>query len=232
MLFWCGALACFSCPAAPPVQPGYRIDFTNVRQEGKSVTGWVYKGKPGTAGCRFSVEVIDGKKVLSMKSVKGSGTLLFDLAQVDLEKYPYMRWKWRVDVYPVGGDGRTPGKDDQAISLYLGSGTSFSQHSSAYRWETDTPRGSRGFVKYALGMVKVHWQCLRNKEDGRGKWVIDQCNAKKAFQRMFKGKVPRQRALSITANSQYTGTSSKAYLEYVEFYAEPLKTTKEKAVKK
>lgn len=232
LLLLCGCFGTLSCMAAPRSRAGYRIDFTEARQKGSAVTGWVYRGKPGTTGCRFSVEVLDGKKVLAMKTAKGSGTLLYDLSKVDLQKYPYMRWKWRVDVYPAGGDGRIRRKDDQAIALYLGSGTSFSQHSSAYRWETDTPKGSRGFAKYAMGMVKVHWRCLRNKKDGTAKWVIDECNAKKAFERMFNGKVPPKRALSISANSQYTGTSTGAYLEYVEFYAEPLNHKKEKVQKK
>lgn len=222
---------CALVSAGKPL-PGYRIDFTRAKQSGKSVTGWIYRGKPGTAGSRFSVETVDGKKVLVMSSRRGTGTLLYDLSKVDLKKYPYMRWKWRVDVYPVGGDGRDPGKDDQAVALYLGAGTPLFQHSSAFRWDTLTPKGSSGFIKYGLGTVKVHWTCLRNQADGTGVWRIDECNAGEVFRKMCKGRVPAERALTLSANSQYTGTSSRAYLEYVEFYAEPLNHKKEKGKKK
>jgi hypothetical protein len=222
--------ACLVLTGTP--EPGYRIDFSQARQCGKAVTGWIYRGKPGTVGSRFSVEKVDGKKVLVMRSRKGTGTLLYDLSKVDLKKYPYMRWKWRVDVYPVGADGRHPGKDDQAVALYLGAGTPLFQHSCAFRWDTVTPKGSTGFVKYGLGTVKVYWTCLRNSTDGTGVWRIDECNAREVFRKMCKGKVPAERALTLSANSQYTGTSSRACLEYVEFYAEPLNYKKEKGKKK
>lgn len=216
----------------PGSKAGYRIDFTGAKQTGKSVTGWIYRGKPGTAGSHYSVVKLDGRKVLALNSRKGSGTLLYDLSKVDLEKYPYMRWKWRVDVYPAGADGRNPLKDDQAVALYLGTGNHLLQNSYAYRWDTMTPKGSTGFIKYALGTIKVHWKCMRNSKDGKKKWFIDECNAKEAFKRMCGGKVPAERALTLSANSQYTGTSSRAYLEYVEFHAESLNHQKEKEKKK
>lgn len=218
--------------AAPAEKPGYRIDFSNARNEGKTVSSWVFKGKPGTAESRFTIERINGRKVLCMRSRKASGTLIFDLSKVDLNKYPYMRWKWRVDVFPAGADGRYKSKDDQAITLYLGCGTAFSQTSTAYRWETLTPKNATGFVTYGFGMVKVNWRCVRNSRDGKGKWFIDECNAKRAYENMCKGKVPAKRALSISANSQYTASSSVAYLEYIEFYAQSMNKTNQKGNRK
>ena len=198
-----------------------RIDFTRAKQDGDAVTGWSYKGKFGTPDAQFSIATVDGKKVLRMASEKGTGSLLFDLTDIDIAKYPYMSWKWRVDVLPAGADGTDSEKDDQAIGLYVGTGSTFSQESVAFRWETVTPKGKTGFVKYGMGAVKVHWISVRNQKDGLKKWIVDECDLGTELKKIF-GKIPKKLVITLSANSQYTGTSSLGYLEYIEFSAKPL----------
>ena len=210
----------FAAPAEPSV---IRIDFSRAKKDGKAVTGWTYKGKWGTDDAKFDIVKMDGVKVLRMESSKGTGSLLYDISRIDLKKYPYMSWKWRVDVLPAGADGEDPDKDDQAIGIYIGSGSTFSQESIALRWETKTGKGKTGFVKYGMGAVKVHWRCIRNEKDGLKRWYVDECNLGKDLKRIFEGKIPKKMAITISANSQYTGTSSVAYLEYIEFSTQPLK---------
>lgn len=208
---------------AAPSAKTVRIDFRNAEQDGKAVTGWTYKGKFATDDAEFSIKTVDGVKVLRMVSRKGTGSLLYDISKIDLKKYPCMRWKWRVDVLPRNADGDDPDRDDQAIGIYVGSGSTFSQESIALRWETKTGKGKTGFVKYGMGAVKVHWKCVRNEKDGLKRWYVDECNIYDELKKIFNGKVPTDNiAITISANSQYTGTSSDACLEYIEFAAGPL----------
>ena len=208
---------------AAPSSQTVKIDFRNARQDGKAVTGWTYKGKFATDDADFSIQTVDGVKVLRMVSKQGTGSLLYDISKIDLKKYPYMRWKWRVDVLPRNADGDDPDRDDQAIGIYVGSGSTFSQHSIALRWETKTRKGKTGFVKYGMGAVKVHWRCVRNEKDGLKRWYVDECNICEELKKIFDGKVPTDNlAITISANSQYTGTSSDASLEYIEFSSQPL----------
>ena len=213
-------LSMITAQAAPPEQK-VRIDFRNAKKDGKAVTGWTYKGKFATDDAVFSIVKIDGAKVLKMASDKATGTILYDIANIDLEKYPYMRWKWRVDVLPKGADGTDSDKDDQAIGIYIGTGSTFSQESMAYRWETVTPKGKSGFVKYGMGAVKVHWISVRNQKDGLKKWIVDECNLGAELKKIF-GSIPKKLVITLSANSQYTGTASLGYLEYIEFSAEPM----------
>ncbi|MBO4630307.1 MAG: DUF3047 domain-containing protein [Lentisphaeria bacterium] len=200
-----------------------KIDFSQAEKDGNAVTGWTYKGKFGTEDATFEIQKMDGVKVLRLTSRKSTGSLLYDISGIDLKKYPYMSWKWRVDVLPKDADGEDPDKDDQAIGIYIGSGSSFSQESLALRWETRTGKGKSGFVKYGMGMVKVHWVCVRNEKDGLKRWYVDECNLYEELKKIFKGNVPRKNvAITLSANSQYTGTSSDAYLEYIAFSKTPL----------
>ncbi len=201
----------------------HRIDFSQAKQEGKAVTGWTYKGKFGTRAAKFDIVNLDGTRVLRLASDKGTGTLLHDIARIDLSKYRWMRWKWRVAALPRNADGTVPARDDQAIGIYIGTGSTFSQESVAFRWETRTPKETTGKVKYAMGALQVHWICVRNESDGLNKWYVDECNIYDILYKYFNGKVPsKDIALSLSANSQYTGSSSVAYLEYIEFSEKPL----------
>ncbi len=196
---------------------GCRIDFSKSQTEKDTVSGWTYKGKPGTDKARFSIITENGVKVLKAESVNGTGSILFDISKIDFKKYPVMRWKWKVDELPSGADGRSDEKDDQAIGIYVGAGR-WTTNSVAFRWETETPKKAEGEASYGLGMVSVKWHCVRNKEDKTGVWYVDECNIYEALDKRFKGKIPtRNVALSISCNSQYTKSRATAYLEYVEF---------------
>lgn len=209
-----------------PGNGSIKIDFNSAKINNKAIPeNWEYKGKPGTPDVKYSIVSLDSKKALKLESDKASGTILYDLSgKVDFDKYPIMRWKWRMEKMPEGADGRESGKDDQAIAIYIGAGR-FSTTSYAYRWETETPKNIQGDASYAAGFVKVKWVSVRNKEDKLDTWYVEERNVGEDLKKLFNGKIPNKNiALSISANSQYTGTNSVAYLEYVEFCPAPSKT--------
>ena len=180
---------------------------------------WDLRTKIGTPSAVFCVKKEGDANILSMFAEKATATYLYSLSGVvDLKKTPIVRWCWRVKKLPTGGDGRDSKKDDQAIGLYIGTGT-LSQDSIAYRWETETPKGEEGKVKYGGGLVSVKWYCLRNKEDGLGTWKVEERNAAEDFNKSY-GYVPRKFALSVVCNSQYTGSESEAELAWVQFLPE------------
>ncbi|NLE67541.1 MAG: DUF3047 domain-containing protein [Lentisphaerae bacterium] len=191
-----------------------RIAFSDIPK------GWVVKTKPGTPAAVFSV--VDcpeaaGLKALNMEADKASASLTGQIKDVDLNATPIMRWSWRVTAFPEGADGLVAARDDQAIGIYLGSGGFLNQKSVAYRWETDTPRGTNGRAEYAAGVVRVAWHCLRNRQDGtNGAFLVEERNVAEDYFSAF-GSKPKSFGLSISCNSQYTGTRAAAQLEWIEF---------------
>ncbi len=182
--------------------------------------GWEVKTKPGTPAAVFSV--VDcpdaaGRTALNMEADKASASLTGQIKDVDLNTTPIMRWSWRVTAFPEGADGLVAARDDQAIGIYLGAGGFLNQKSVAYRWETDTPRGTNGRAEYAAGVVRVAWHCLRNRQDGtNGAFRIEERNVAEDYRAAF-GSTPKTFGLSISCNSQYTGTKASAQLEWIEF---------------
>lgn len=179
--------------------------------------GWELRPLPGAVVARYRVDPAgaDGNGVLVMEADDASGTFATQLKQVDLNRAPILRWRWRVLEFPTDADGRVSERDDQAIGIYVSQGGFFGQRSVAYRWETTTPVGAEGTAAYAAGFVKVHWIAVRNKTDGTGVFFDEERNIAEDFRRAF-GFVPNKPIIAVTCNSQYTASRAVAELDWIE----------------
>jgi hypothetical protein len=199
----------------------WREDFNSASRSGRSIIpkGWRRQKKFGTKSAVFSVEKDkkNGSSFLHMEADKASATLLCKPDNVNLKKTPLLKWRWRATVLPEGADGRAKDKDDQAIGIYVGTGSVLNQKAISYRWDTETPKGAEGFCDYGDGTVKVKWFTLRDKEDaGNGRWIVEKRDCAEDFKTAW-GFYPKKVYLGVSCNSQYTGTKAVADLDWIEF---------------
>jgi hypothetical protein len=212
-------------PAVKIMPAGWVEDFGKSETAGSSdlPPGWVVENKPGTALASFSVrnDPGTGDSFLRMEADKASASVITKLDGVDIKKTPYLRWRWRVKVLPEGADGRVRSRDDQAIGIYVGSGSTLNNKSVSYRWDTQTPIAAEGNASYGFGVIKVKWHTLRNKEDAAaGEWIEEERNVAEDFKRAW-GYYPDDIYLSVSCNSQYTGSQAVADLDWIGFDAQP-----------
>ncbi len=181
--------------------------------------GWKLEKKPGTKPAVFSIksDLAQGGSFLNMEADKASASLITRIDGVDITKTPILRWRWRATILPEEADGRLRSRDDQAIGIYVGTGTILINKSVSYRWDTLTPRGTEGNCAYGMGGIQVKWYTLRNKEDLEGnKWFIEERNVAEDFKNAW-GFYPKKIYLSISCNSQYTKSQAAADLGRIEF---------------
>lgn len=203
-------------PVKPKEDVMWRDDFQEAQKNGLP-KDWVLKKKPGTPPAVFKVEKSGDTSYLNMKADKASASIVTRIDSINLEKTPFLKWKWKAIILPEGGDGRVKAKDDQAIGIYVGSGSLLNNKSISYRWDTDTPKGASGDAVYGSGTVKVKWFTLRNAEDAKsGKWFTEKRNVAEDYKKAW-GYYPEKIYLSVSCNSQYTGTKADADLEWIEF---------------
>ena len=198
-------------------EPVRHWDFKSSKLDSDKIPdGWSYRGKPGTPDVKY--EIVEDKelkhKVLHITSDKASGVIMVDCSDVDLKKYPIMRWRWKAVTLPTGADATVKSKDDQGIAVYVGYGK-LTQSSISYNWQTETPKGKSGSSTYNW-VVDVDWFTLRNKNDKMDTWFEEEVNVYDDMMKIFK-KIPSSWALSISSNSQYTASKADVYLDYVEF---------------
>lgn len=192
-------------------------DFQNTKLTKKGVPeDWDYRGKPGTPDVKY--ELVEDKelkhKVLRITSDRASGVIMVEGSDIDLDKYPVMRWRWKAVTLPTGADATVKAKDDQGIAVYVGYGKIF-QESISYTWQTETPKGKSGSSTYNK-VVDVDWFTLRDKNDKMDTWFVEEVNVRDDMKKIFK-KIPGSWAISISSNSQYTKSKADVYLDYIEF---------------
>jgi len=198
-------------------EPVRHWDFQTAKLDKKGIPdGWSYRGKPGTPDVKY--ELVEDKelkhKVLHITSDKASGVIMVEGSDIDLEKYPILRWRWKAVTLPTGADATIKAKDDQGIAVYVGYGK-LSQESISYNWQTETPKGKSGHSTYNW-VVDVDWFTLRDKNDKMDTWFEEEVNVYEDMKKIFK-KIPSGWALSISSNSQYTNSKADVYLDYIEF---------------
>lgn len=205
-------------PKAPERVIGWREGFEAGTGDGTIPDTWKLVRKPGTKSAVFSVgRDPDGtNSYLHMEADRASASVITRCDNVDLARTPVLRWRWRATALPEGADARSRSLDDQAIGIYVGTGSQLSNKSVAYHWDTETPRGSEGSAAYGLGGIRVKWFTVRNKEDGTGSWITEERNVAEDFRKAW-GFVPDKVFITVSCNSQYTGTEASADLDSVEF---------------
>jgi hypothetical protein len=220
------AVACavfFAIKFHPPKKEApaeWNVNFSSAVADKKVEipANWVLKEKPGTKPAAFSLTRDSGSApyVLHMEADTASASLVSKADSVDLQKTPIIRWRWRATTLPEGADGRVKSKDDQAIGIYVGTGTPLSNKSVSYRWDTETPKEATGNCVYGLGILKIKWHTLRNKEDAVGEWITEERNVAEDFKNAW-GFYPDNVYLSVSCNSQYTKSKAGADLAWIEF---------------
>ena len=195
----------------------WRNDFSDPENLGKE---WKF------AGSRFMVprtnfriaeeaSAVNGR-VMVVEAKRSTGVMLAAPSPVDLERYPVMRWRWRV-IRPVRLAPEAEEVDDQAVVLYFGDGTLIRQKSVGYRWECNTPIGSSALLKYAAGMMTVKAFCVRNRTSPVGEWITEERDVVADFRAAYGRNPNRYFIISVGANSQYSDSDTRAEIDFIEF---------------
>src|SRR5262249_31610127 len=125
---------------------------------------------------------------------------------------------WKVVILPKGGDARRRETDDEAAQLYV----TFPRFPSAVRsrvigyiWDTTAPAG---LVFPSQKVSTVTFVIVRSGDAGLGKWVTETRDVLADYKRIY-GENPGESvgAVSISINSQNTGTRAEAYIGEILF---------------
>lgn len=186
--------------------------------EGGAPAGWQLARHAGTPELCIAPGP-DGEPALSMRSDRASFGVQRALA-VDLKAYPVLRWKWRVDELPRGGDFRSGGTDDQAAQLYV----AFPRmRVIAYFWEAEPPEGTIGDLLGIPPFAKVRVIVLRSGPKEAGRWVGESRDLQADYRTVFGEELRDERALGIRiwTNSQHTLSCSDCSFSKISFCGRP-----------
>lgn len=224
-IFYCIALFFFwiaDSVADPGIIPVAK--FTSPALPGGAPEGWSLEKKTGKPS--MIMEKDGDTFYLHLISLGDSSFGIRKEAKVDVKKFPILRWRWKVNKLPLGGDVRKSSVDDQAVQIYIAfRETGFSRLLNppiiGYIWDNEAPKGWTG-KSMQIGGSKVRYIVLRNKTDKTGNWYTERRNIYQDYKKLFndiKGGEPQEltTGLQIYINSQRTKSPAESLIGEIYF---------------
>lgn len=168
---------------------------------------------------RYTLVNIDGVAALHAVS-DNSASGLFRKQRIDLEKTPYLNWRWRVDQPLNGLDERTKAGDDYAARLYvMVSGGLFFWKTKAvnYVWSSSQAVGSHWDNAYTGQAQMV---AVESGVENSGKWLSYKRHVVEDMRRLFGEDVRYIDGVAIMSDTDNSGGRVEAYYGDIYFSSE------------
>jgi len=202
----------FAAPAAT-ASPGECIVIDNFSRDpvGQFPQGWQVRKEDGRAV--YSVQEEGPLRFLRAIS-RGLGIQAGRAHTWDLDAYPILAWRWRVEAFPHGGDERESRTNDSALAVYLLVPYSrlVGPKAVKYVWSERVPVGTRLDSNGGLTQVRI----LRSGPEDQGRWTEERVNVRDDFRRFFDTRdVPKPAGLAVLTDAD--DTRSTAAGDYADF---------------
>lgn len=182
-----------------------------------SLAGWESKEFKGATKYQFAD--IGGDKVLKAES-SGTGSGLFKKQRIDLQKTPFLNWRWRIENRLGDLNEQSKKGDDYAARVYvvISGGLAFWRTRAInYVWASASPKGKiwpNAFAGDHAMMI-----ALRSASDETATWYSEKRNVLADLKRQFGADVRYIDAVAIMTDTDNAGGKATAYYGDLVFSA-------------
>ncbi len=176
--------------------------------------GWSLEKTPGKDS-KIAIERDHDGPYLHMVSVNDNFGLKKEFS-FELQKSPYLNWRWRALRLPQGGDVRKKESDDQAGQLYVlfpKFPAKVNTRSVGYLWDSNAPKGSSGT---STAYSKMKYFVLQSGTKNLNQWVRESRNVYEDYRKLFGEEPPEIGGILLYINTQHT--QSSAEIEYGDLF--------------
>jgi hypothetical protein len=156
----------------------------------------------------YSIAAMDGGHCLMAKSAASASGLIYRL-RYDLQDYPVLSWRWKVDHILANGDASRKEGDDYSARIYVvfPHWIPLKTRSINYIWANRLPRGSHrpnAFYDKAI-MVAV-----QSGAENVGRWITERRDVYDDYRALFGEAPPSVGAIALMTDTDNTGESASA----------------------
>lgn len=174
----------------------------------RGLTGWEEHSFEGNT--EYTIAALDDGQAVKAVS-RGSASILFREIRVDLQRTPYLNWRWRVENIIEGAAEREKRGDDYPARVYVvhdGGIFSWQKRSVNYVWSSNQPEDSTWPNAYTelARMIAV-----RSGADKVGRWVEEKRNVKEDFARLFQEEIRYVHLVALMSDTDNTGKTATAF---------------------
>jgi hypothetical protein len=182
---------------------------------GSGLEGWEEKEfKNSTA---YQLVQMENKQVLLAES-RNNASALIKKIHIDIEKFPFLNWIWRIENRLDIEDEKNKSGDDYAARLYVVvDGGIFLWRTRAvnYVWAHQASKGE--IWENAFAGTNAQMMALRNRQDPLSTWYIEKRNVYEDLKRLFGKAFYFIDAIAIMTDTDNSHGQAKAYYGDIYF---------------
>lgn len=186
------------------------VDGLSAAEVGSFPKNWkTYPFHYGKAEKVYKVEQDGGRRILRAQDFEDISVPIFKDFSWDIEKYPYLKFRWRAQKIPAGSRETSFATNDSACAVYVGFGRT---SALKYVWSASLGEGSY----WAKNPGKFY---IISKETGSanlGNWREETVSVKDDYLRYF-GKALEKRPSGIGVMTDGNATHQPAACDYSDF---------------
>lgn len=185
----------------------------------KNLEGWEPKAFVGKT--QYSFVVVENETVLKAYSESAASGLIKKI-RVDLEKTPYLNWRWRLEE-PLGGifDEKRKSGDDYAARVYVvvsGGFAIWNTRALNYVWAKHSSKGDTWPNAFASNNAIM--KALRSSEDKTSVWYSEKRDVLNDFNHAFGTQVRFIDVVAIMSDTDNTKNKGTAFYGDIYFSAQ------------
>jgi hypothetical protein len=171
---------------------------------------WAIKTKSGTADVH--VRSVDGVRCICLISRKASFSIQRDV-HIAANQATVVRWTWRSDRLPTGGDLRSNERDDQSAQLFVAFAN---RNVITYVWDSNAPVGTvtSSWIPF---VARIKTVVVQSGKADLGKWFHRERNLRNDYESVFGEPMPPVAAVRYQINSQHTQTDAESCIAEIAF---------------
>lgn len=169
---------------------------------------------------RYSFVELDGETALqAVSDTSASG--MFRKIEVDIERFPYLNWHWRIDQSLPAMDETTKDFDDYVARIYVvKSGGFFFWKTKALNYVWSSRESKDAVWPNAFAPNNTRMLAVRSASDASGIWYHEKRNIYEDLKAWLGEEVDQIDAVAIMTDTDNSGLRAKAYYGDIYFSAE------------
>jgi hypothetical protein len=181
-----------------------------------SLEGWKKKQFKGSTS--YQLTQIGEKQVLLAES-QNSASALIKKVHIDIRKYPFLNWTWRIENRLATENEKNKSSDDYAARIYVViDGGIFIWKTKAVNYVWANHQASKGETwENAFAGKNVLMIALRNRQDKLSTWYTEKRNVYEDLKGLFGTEFHFIDAIAIMTDTDNTHGQAKAYYGDIYF---------------
>ncbi len=189
--------------------------------QGKLPKGWKGRNDKETRKAQKIYRVVlEGDNAFLLAHSRGDAVQIGKKVEVDLGKFPYLTWRWKVERLCEGADERYKDTGDSPAAVYVVFPTWKKWKPKAIKYVWSASDLEIGFETQSPYSSATKIIVLQNKHSPLGRWVVERRNVAQDYKKFWGRKLKKVKLIGLMTDSDNTKKEAVAAYDDLVMLAE------------